>query len=163
VSANNCSPFFKFNSHHMRGKSIKDSIEAKSIPEPNSGCWLWVGAVDKNGYGLVQVSGKLRRAHRVSYEVEHGIALKPESYVCHSCDNPGCVNPKHLWIGTNSDNQIDAAIKGRHAHQKLSVQQVTEIRAKYLAGVMPTKIAKEYGVTCGYVRNLHTRYKWSHL
>jgi hypothetical protein len=163
MSKNNCNSFFKFNSHDFRGKTLKESFDAKYVPDPNSGCWLWVGCYDKNGYGLIQSNRKLKKAHRVSYEFSSGEELPSYVMVCHKCDNPSCVNPDHLWVGSNSENQIDAAMKGRHAHQKLSSEDVLDIRKRYEAGEMPTKIAKMYDIACSYVRNLATRRKWSHI
>ena len=85
----------------------------KVEPEPNSGCWLWNGAVDKRGYGRL---GRTL-AHRISYEIAYG---RPGRglYVCHTCDVPGCVRPDHLFLGTQSDNIRDAATKGRIANSR---------------------------------------------
>jgi hypothetical protein len=80
-----------------------------------SGCWEWTGLRDKNGYGKLTI--KSRRpapfmAHRLAYEHVHG-AIPAGMFVCHTCDNPPCCNPDHLWIGSNRDNQLDASAKGR--------------------------------------------------
>lgn len=155
--------FFVFASKANAGQSIKSSIEQKSVPEANTGCWNWVGAYDKDGYGLVQVYGKLRRAHRVSYEVYSGKTLENSVWVIHSCDNPSCVSPYHLSEGNNSTNQIDAAKKGRHAHQRLTKEQASEIRKRYLSGEGPTKLSREFEITCGYVINIGKSKKWAHI
>lgn len=78
------------------------------------GCWEWIGGKGK-GYGAQWFSGKLWLAHRLMYVFSKG-EIPEGMMVCHSCDNPGCVNPSHLWIGTNSDNQKDASQKGRSNH-----------------------------------------------
>ena len=103
---------------HQREKikvtSLMEKFESKYIPEPMSGCWLWIGANSgKGGYGQISINGRIKRAHRVSWELHRGFI--PEGMlVCHHCDTPPCVNPDHLFVGTYSDNTIDSVKKGRH-------------------------------------------------
>lgn len=86
--------------------------------EPNTGCWLWTGAViPVSGYGQMRYGkGTPKKAHRVSYEIFVG-PIPDGLYVCHRCDTPLCVNPDHLFLGTAKDNAQDAMRKGRYAHQ----------------------------------------------
>jgi hypothetical protein len=82
--------------------------------EPDE-CWLWLGSRLKNGYGRFRLSGKTRLAHRVVYLITFG-ECPDDLLVCHTCDNPPCCNPNHLFLGTNADNQRDCTEKGRQAN-----------------------------------------------
>lgn len=87
--------------------------------EKKNGCWNWKGELHQNGYGYTTCHETFKRshAHRVSYKVFKGDI--PEGlYVCHHCDNPSCINPDHLWLGTAKENMQDAKKKGRLSHQK---------------------------------------------
>lgn len=91
----------------------------KTLPEPNTGCWLWLGALTGRGYGQIKVKGVAVLAHRFSYEMHKG-KIPDGVYVCHTCDTPSCVNPSHLWLGTAKDNMVDKAVKRRGAYDVLS-------------------------------------------
>ena len=78
-----------------------------------TGCWIWTGAKDRDGYGRFWIGGKTKRAHRVSYEAFKG-PIPGDLELLHSCDNPSCVNPEHLSAGTSKDNSQDMMRKGRH-------------------------------------------------
>jgi hypothetical protein len=101
-----------------RGPVTREWLESKSMPEPNTGCWLWLGGQDSDGYGQLKVSRKRLAAHRVSYGAFVGDP--GELHVLHRCDTPLCINPSHLFLGTNADNQRDKALKGRTAQSKLT-------------------------------------------
>lgn len=91
-------------------------FEDKYMPEPNSGCWLWIGAIVPSKAGLFRgnfsFGGRPILAHRASYAMHFG-SFDPSLHVCHSCDTPSCVNPDHLWLGTHGDNMADMVKKGR--------------------------------------------------
>ena len=82
-------------------------------PEPNTGCWLWIGAPDSFGYGQIEINGASYRTHRLSWMIHRGEITKG-LVVCHRCDTPACVNPDHLFLGTHGDNVRDMHKKGRN-------------------------------------------------
>lgn len=88
-------------------------FEAKFIPEPNSGCWLWTAFCFWDGYGCFRAAGRLERAHRVAWTLYVG-PISDDLCVLHRCDVPSCVNPAHLFLGTKADNAADRDAKGRH-------------------------------------------------
>lgn len=85
--------------------------EEKWIPEPNSGCWLWIASVNNDGYGFFGMGGRTMSAHRASWILHRG-AIPKGKYVLHKCDVRQCVNPDHLYLGTQFDNMRDASIRG---------------------------------------------------
>ena len=104
------------------------------IKKDENGCWLWTGGTRGPGYGRIKISGRSMQAHRVSYE--HHVGKIPEGMlVCHACDIPGCINPSHLFLGTQKDNLADMIKKGRsnyargegHGSSKLTDRQALEI------------------------------------
>ncbi len=92
----------------MENIKLRFLTKVKKSPQ----CWIWVGGKSLNGYGKFFLNGKLTEAHRASYAIFRGV-IPPNMCVCHTCDNPCCVNPKHLWLGTRSDNMQDMLAKGR--------------------------------------------------
>lgn len=122
------------------------------------GCWEWTGNKTHDGYGLFRIGGKagvLRGAHRVSVMLSAG-SLSESQVVMHSCDNPGCVRPDHLIVGTTRKNNADAAAKGRYAtrHQRLRYDEIEKVRKAFAMGESKSSIARRIGVGRGAVTNL---------
>lgn len=134
--------------------------------EPNSGCWLWLGAVNASGHGrCTATSLNERYAHRVAW-IETNGSIPDGLHVCHACDVPFCVNPEHLFLGTPADNMQDCVRKGRiargeqHGMVKLTTTQVEAIRVdrrKYQT------IANAYGISLTAVYHVKQRSRWSHV
>lgn len=152
--------------------SVVKRFEDKYVPEPNSGCWLWVGATNQDGYGRFSFKGKLIGAHRFSlmlYKEEENRFL----CVCHTCDNTYCVNPNHLFFATHAENMLDKKKKGRvgynpargaqHYMSKLRESDITEIRWMRLQGTSYSKIARIYNVSNESIRKIILGVSWRHV
>lgn len=128
----------------------------RSNGRPNNKCWEWTGSKTKSGYGIITLNGKNEYVHRLVANLTHDIH---ESTILHTCDNPGCVRPSHLIVGTMQDNTQDMVKKHRCSH-KLTVDEIREIKSS-------TKPAKElgiqYGVTDHTIRNIRSGKNWKHL
>lgn len=136
------------------------------MPEPNTGCWFWIGAYIKTtNYGTFRFRNKMNRANRVSYTLFNG-EITNGLFVLHKCDNRLCVNPDHLFLGTNKDNMIDMVSKGRQSRgekngmSKLTKEQVHKIRSIEGTNV---SIAKIYGVTDVLISQIKKRQIWKHI
>lgn len=158
------------------------------VPEhmPHLGpCWVWTAARNSTGYGVLSKGGKrradLHQAHRLSWQLHHGDA--GDLFVCHRCDNPSCVRPDHLFLGTAADNMRDMRAKGRSgrgkagpceskweppveprpAKARLTEPQVRDIRARHAAGETRASLAEHFGISTmmvGYI--VRGRY-WAHV
>jgi len=136
-----------------RGAPLLDRLMARCIPEPNSGCWLWEGSQTGNrGYGLAFLDGKrVTTAHRAML-IAHGANPGPRDVVMHRCDNPACVNPEHLSIGTQADNMADMNRKDRH---RPAYAVPAEYRAIIKSDATPSwAVATWFGVSIKTVRNI---------
>lgn len=131
-------------------------------------CWEWL-ASKPSGYGQFKINHKYWPAHRVVWKLTFG-SIPERLQVCHHCDNPGCCNPYHLFLGTNRDNHLDAAKKGRKArgegngNSKLTEEEVLEIRELYAAGKGTQQgLADKFGVTNPTVNYIVNGKTWAWL
>lgn len=139
-----------------------DKVDKSPHPQ---GCWVWTAAKDKDGYGIGYWKAKVTKAHRISYEIANGRA-PGKSSVLHSCDNPSCVNPSHLRLGTVLDNNVDRARKCRSFHPtgekhpmcRLTDVQIVEIRMRHAGGGETYQhLADDYGVSCTHIYRIVKR------
>jgi DNA-binding CsgD family transcriptional regulator len=132
-------------------RPLKDRFSEKYIVHPTTCCWEWQGTRLGFGYGVIKDgNGKNAPAHRVSYEMH--VAPIPEGMiVCHRCDNPSCVNPEHLFVGTYKDNMADLKRKGRA--RALTASQARELLQDLQAGMFQPEVAAKYGVSRSTVQN----------
>ncbi len=133
-------------------------------------CWEWTLSLRTDGYGQFCVEGKMHGAHVLAYEVHNKTKVSRGLLVCHTCDNPKCINPDHLFLGTHQDNKNDCVGKHRHSRgekvntSKLDEKQVMEIRKIYEKG---NKNQKElgiiYGVSQVQISSIIRKQSWSHI
>lgn len=137
-------------------------------------CWIWTASVDHKGYG--QCKGptntpKTWRAHRVAWYLKYG-SIDPNLQLCHDCpggENILCVNPDHMFLGSNYDNVQDMVKKGRnsrgekHPWAKLTEKQVLEIKTKVAQGLTQESIARDYNICRQTISDIHRGVRWKHL
>lgn len=172
-------------------EEIRNRIASMSNVDPVTGCWNWSGGTNKQGYGLMSVGNRTASAHRTSYRVFVGKIKPADGYhgmcVCHSCDNPPCVNPAHMFLATQTNNMRDCAKKGRSpraladrngtrtrpdriargersARSRTTSDAVLDIREKYRMGVanMP-ELASRHGLSKSTVFDIIKRRTWRHI
>jgi len=138
---------------------------------PPSGCWMWQAQIDRDGYGRFRYKGKTQRAPRVAYQLLVGI-IPTGLFVLHTCDVRSCVNPNHLYLGTQADNIRDRDGRGRkgynscakgekHGRAKLTENQVIEIKKNNSDSDIA--LASQYGVTRSAIYHIRKGYNWKHV
>ena len=156
--------------------TLRERFERKYIPEPNSGCWLWIGALGgQTGRAMIGMDRKVVYASHVSWLLfKSDLPRLPGDQILHTCDMPSCVNPDHLWLGSQLDNVRDCKKKGRlkrgpgyttiigeqHYNAKLTEADVIEIRT----GLLNYRdYAQKFGVSADYVHQIQRGRTWKHL
>lgn len=154
-------------------KVNKDGPIPAHVPEIGP-CWMWTAYTEPQwGYGIFRVANgdTMKKAHRVSWELTYG-AIADGLLVLHKCDNPPCVRPAHLFLGTHEENQADKAAKGRGScgpphfgeaspNHKVTEAQVTEIRRRYATGgVSQSMLADEFGINQTSISKIVRGVRW---
>lgn len=149
---------------------FQERFEQKYIK--TDGCWEWIASLNPNGYGKMNINGKTCAAHRISYRLYVG-DIADGMCVCHSCDNPRCVNPSHLFLGTQLENIHDMLDKHRqgmtglhgekHFNTRLTDKQVIEIRERWRSGESIKSLSETYPVSRDALYKIVKNITWKHL
>lgn len=152
--------------------SLEEKLSLYRI-QPN-GCWLWIGRINKDGYGLITIGSRRddskaqALAHRAMFAMKVQ-SIKGGQQVLHRCDSPGCVNPEHLFLGTQADNVADMVAKqrqqrgSRNGHAKLTEQNVRVIRKLLVGGVSKPEIGRRFGVDRSVISMISSGKRWRHV
>jgi hypothetical protein len=175
--------FHKHEAYNQRYKNVEERFWEKV--DKTKSCWLWRSALDKDGYGIFRLNRRDWKAHRFAFLLHY--SRDPNKYlVCHHCDNPSCVNPHHLFLGTHQDNRTDCVEKNRQAFGdrngmrlhpesrrrgkqintcKLTPEQVLQIRklCRPNTPIGYSFFAKLFGMNPGTISSLYNRETWKHI
>lgn len=153
----------------MRNSGVKNTPKTfwKKIKKLKNGCWEWQLSHNGRGYGAASYNGKDMGAHRLAFKFTHGYL---PNFVCHTCDNPSCCNPKHLFAGDAKTNALDRTVKGRtlfgnnHRRSKLTDKQVLKLRKEYIEKKIPRKeLAQKYNISLSNVYSVVLKNTWKHV
>lgn len=143
--------------------------DLEKYPMLSGPCWNWTACKTRHGYGQVRINYRLYYSHRVAWKILNG-EFDDDLDVLHKCDNPSCVNPDHLILGSHQDNMDDATIKQRipggeiHHWAKLSEKEVLEIRERYaIGGISQRTLGDMYGVTRLAIHYIVRRKNWRRI
>lgn len=149
------------------GLSLEEKLRWFGWDEDADGCWLYNGTLS-HGYGIVAFNGRPMLAHRASYETWVG-EIPEGMVICHSCDKPRCINPAHLFAGTQGENLSDMYGKRRHSHgadrynSHLTESDVLEARRLRVEGVPVVELAERFGVSKRQMYKIVNGEQWKHL
>jgi len=150
-----------------RARSKVNNLMSNTMPITETGCMIWMGAVITGGYGILNVNGKTKKAHRVAYEQNVG-EINDGMCVCHKCDTPSCINPEHLFLSNQAGNIKDMDTKGRRcvvrgsnsANAKLTDNDVRNIRK---SADTYNALASLYRVSNGCINHIKNNRTWRHI
>lgn len=165
-------PFRFIKNHHIRKyRSNEQRLLSRLILRDEESCWEWLGWTDRDGYGEIGQGGRLegkKKAHRAAYETWIG-PIPDGLLVCHTCNNPSCCNPYHLYAGTHEQNMADMDRAGRRprgeasVHAKITEVDVIEIRRLVDSGVSGREVGARFGLEAEEARRIAKRLRWKHV
>lgn len=147
-------------------QDVVEALHSRTLQSDEDSCWLWLGKTTMRGYGQIGAGGKSMYAHRVAYTVHHG-PIEDGQVICHTCDNPSCVNPSYLFAGSQRDNLRDMATKGRSTHgernhqAKLTASDVEAIFALRELGLTQAVIAQRFNVQRTAISRILSGARWA--